>query len=98
MDLADDAARDAWVDAVARDWRTAPLAPADAALCAFAERLTRAPSAMAAADVEGLRAARFDDRAIHDAAQVVGYFNYSNRIADALGVEVESFVRAWGGH
>ena len=51
---------------------------------------------MAQADVDALRAAGFDDRAVHDATQVVSYFNYINRVADALGVELETFVRAWG--
>lgn len=40
-------------------------------------------------DVEGLRAAGFDDRAILDAIQVVSYFNYVNRLADAVHVDVE---------
>lgn len=47
-------------------------------------------------EVDALRAAGFSDPAIHDASQVVSYFNYINRIADALGVELEEFVRAWG--
>lgn len=51
---------------------------------------------MAQANVDELRAAGFSDPAIHDATQVVSYFNYINRIADALGVELETFVRAWG--
>ncbi|HMQ32445.1 MAG TPA: hypothetical protein PKD53_17065 [Chloroflexaceae bacterium] len=50
---------------------------------------------MSADDVAALRAAGFDDRAIHDATQVAGYFNYINRVADALHVEQERFVRAW---
>lgn len=37
----------------------------------------------------------FDDPAIHDATQIVSYFNYINRIAESLGVEAETFVRAW---
>ena len=37
----------------------------------------------------------FDDRGIHDAVQIIGYFNYINRVADALGVEPESFVRPY---
>ena len=37
-----------------------------------------------------------DDRAIHDATQVIAYFNYINRVADALGVEPETFVQKWG--
>lgn len=75
--------------ALAVDWRTAPLPAADAALCEFAEKLTRTPGAMVRGDVDVLRAQGFDDRAIHDAAQVAAYFNYINRIADALEVELE---------
>ncbi|MBZ0298431.1 MAG: hypothetical protein K8J31_01765 [Anaerolineae bacterium] len=46
--------------------------------------------------IRGLRDAGLDDRAIHDATQIIGYFNYINRVADALGVEPETFVRPWG--
>jgi uncharacterized peroxidase-related enzyme len=80
---------DAWLRALARDWRTAALSPADRALCAFAEKLTRDPSAMRATDIATLRSAGFDDAAIHEAVQVVGYFNYINRVADAIDVELE---------
>jgi len=37
------------------------------------------------------------DRAILDAVQVVGFFNYITKLADGLGVELEDFVRPWGG-
>jgi uncharacterized peroxidase-related enzyme len=82
--------REALVAALARDWRTAKLSDADAALCAFAEKLTRTPGAMAEEDLAALRAHDFDDRALHDATQVVAYFNYINRVADALHVDLES--------
>lgn len=68
----------------------------DQALCAYAEKLTRAPSEMGATDVARLRAVGLDDVAIHDATQIIGFFNYINRVADALGVEPERFVRPWG--
>ena len=90
-----EAERDAWVGAVARDWRSARLSAADRALCEFACKLTASPAAMREADVAALRALGFHDVAIHDAAQVAAYFNYINRIADGLGVELETFVRAW---
>jgi NAD(P)H-hydrate epimerase len=45
---------------------------------------------MQVADVERLRAHGLDDRAIVDANQVVSYFNYVNRVADGLGVELEA--------
>lgn len=51
---------------------------------------------MTAADIETLRTVGLDDRAIHDATQVIAYFNYINRIADALGVEPETFIPPWG--
>jgi len=87
---------DAFVHAVVRDWRGAPLSPEDRALGEFAAKLTHHQQAMSPADLDALRAAGFGDDAIHDAAQVVGYFNYITRIADSLGVEPESFIRPWG--
>lgn len=79
-----------------RDWRSAPLNETDRALCAYAEKLTQQPAAMGEADVSQLRAAGLDDVAIHDATQIIGFFNYINRVADALGVEREEFIHPWG--
>lgn len=87
---------DALVHAVVRSWRDAPLAPADRALCEMAAKLTKEPTLMRPADLEMLRARGFDDAAIHDAVQVVGYFNCMTRVAEALGVEPETFIRRWG--
>jgi uncharacterized peroxidase-related enzyme len=83
------------VHLLAGDWRCADLTAADRALCEFAEKLTHTPKAMMPVDLDVLRSHGFDDRAIHDATQVIAYFNYINRIADALGVEPETFVRPW---
>lgn len=47
-------------------------------------------------DLDELRGHGFDDRAIHDAVQIVGFFNYITRIADTLGVEQEEFIQPWG--
>lgn len=83
---------DSLVEAIKSDWTRAPLATADRALLAFAVALTKAPAAMTRANVEALRAEGFDDRAISDAVQVVSYFNYINRVADALGVDLEEWM------
>ena len=80
------------VDRIAVDWQTAGLDEATMALLAFAEKLTTKPSACTADDIDALRTAGWDDRAIHDAVQVCGFFNYINRIADALGVHVEEWI------
>lgn len=74
---------------MAQDWRQACLSPADIALCAYAERLTRTPGEMRESDVQELRACGFSDREIHDAVQVIAFFNYINRIADAIHVDLE---------
>ncbi len=84
------------IHAVVRDWRTAPMGDRDRALCDFAAKLTQDQHAMAPADLDRLRAQGFDDTAIHDAVQVIAYFNYISRVADALGVEPEHFIRRWG--
>jgi uncharacterized peroxidase-related enzyme len=65
------------------------LGPRLGALLAYALKLTRTPSAMTERDVDALREHGLDDRAIVDANQVVAYFNYVNRVADGLGVELE---------
>ena len=76
-------------DRVRNNWRTAGLDCATSALLEFAEKLTRAPESVNATDIDGLRGAGWNDRAVHDAVQVISYFNYINRVADGLGVDPE---------
>ena len=71
------------------DPAAAPLEGADRALVAYALRLTRTPRAMHPADVEALRAAGLSEEEIFEAAFVTAYFNYTNRVAEGLGVEPE---------
>ena len=89
-------AGDALVHQIVADWRRADLSPADMALCRFAAKLSHKASAMSRRALDRLRAEGLDDRAIHDAAQVIGFFNYITRIADGLGVEPEAFIEEWG--
>jgi len=58
----------------------------------FAEKLTLSPGEMAEADVAGLRHLGFSDRGILDIAEVVAYYAYVNRIADGLGVALETWL------
>ena len=85
----DGAEREAFLERLCANWRTAGLEREDHALCAYAEKLTRAPATMTEADVDTLRAVGFDDEAIHDGIQVISFFNYINRIADAVHVDLE---------
>jgi uncharacterized peroxidase-related enzyme len=55
----------------------------------YALKLTRTPGAVKAEDVDTLRTAGFDDSGILDICQVAAYYNYVNRLADGLGVELE---------
>jgi uncharacterized peroxidase-related enzyme len=77
------------VTGIVREWRSAALSPREHALGEFAEKLTRTPGHMRESDLAPLRAAGLDDAAITDLVQVVAYFNYINRIADALGIDPE---------
>lgn len=55
---------------------------------------TRKPWAVKPEHLDGLREAGFSDAAIHDAFQVTAYFNYINRLADGLGVDLEDEMPA----
>jgi uncharacterized peroxidase-related enzyme len=59
------------------------------ALCAYAIKLTLEPWEMRESDLEPLRRRGLGDRDVVDANQVVAYYNYVNRVADGLGVELE---------
>ena len=78
--------------AIERDWTTATLSSKRVAMLRFAVKLTATPSAVNDADVEALRSAGFSDRDILDIVEVVGYYAYANRVADGLGLELETWI------
>jgi uncharacterized peroxidase-related enzyme len=67
----------------------AALDDAERAILCYALKLTRTPRAMAAEDVGALRAAGLGDAEVFEVALVTAYFNYTNRVAEGLGVEPE---------
>ena len=75
---------------LASDYREADLQAADLAMLDYAVKLTRSPGDMIETDVSSLRAQGFEDRAIHDICAIAAYYAFVNRIADGLGVELES--------
>ena len=66
------------------------------AMLKHADKVTSAPATCTEADVVELRDCGWTDDAIHDAVQVVSYFNYINRIADALGCAAGAGVSQLG--
>jgi len=56
----------------------------------YVVKLTKEPWNMVKADVQSLRNAGFSDEGILDIVQVAGYYTKVNRLADGLGVELES--------
>lgn len=56
----------------------------------YAEKITRDPVGIDQAYIDFLKSHDMSDQMIHDIAQVASYFAYVNRIADALGVELEN--------
>lgn len=86
--LTEESGRPALAEAVASgDWEGLP--PRLAALLRYAAKLTVRPWEMAEEDLAPLREVGLTDRDIVDANQVVAYYNYVNRVADGLGVELE---------
>ncbi len=51
--------------------------------------MTHEPARVSEGEIEGLRSQGWSDAAIHDAIQVISFFNYINRVADAVGIEDE---------
>lgn len=89
-DLRAEVQDDALPDAIATDYRDASLSERQRAILDYAFKLTRTPADMNQADVDELLRRGLDDRAVHDLAQACAYFNYINRIADGLGVDLEA--------
>ena len=81
---------EAWWQSWKAGWRAQPLSEVDRALCEYAERLTHDPASMREHHLEALRGLGLTDVALHDAIQVIAYFNYINRIADAVHVDLEA--------
>jgi alkylhydroperoxidase family enzyme len=73
-------------EAIKPDFRTAPISEVDRNLLEYVVRVTKDATRVGKADHEQLRAAGFDDRGILQITLIAAWFNYINRLADALGV------------
>ena len=77
---------DALSEALRRDYRTAPITEQERVMCDYVVKLTKDATQCSPADHEKLRAAGFDDKGILQITLIASWFNYINRVADALGV------------
>lgn len=69
-----------------KDFRTAPISEQDKVMVEYVVKLTRDATQCSPADHDKLRAVGFDDRGILQITLIASWFNYINRVADALGV------------
>ena len=74
------------VEALRRDYRTAPITEQERVMCDYVVKLTKDATQCSPADHEKLRAVGFDDKGILQITMIASWFNYINRMADALGV------------
>ena len=87
--IADTARADAIESALKRDQPETVFDGRELALMRYAKKLTVAPAEMQEADVQELKAAGLDDGEILEANQIIGYFNYVNRLLNGLGVTTD---------
>ena len=74
------------VEALRRDYTQAPISNQDRVMLDYVVKLTRDATQCSRADHDALRAVGFDDRGILQITLIASWFNYINRVADALGV------------
>jgi uncharacterized peroxidase-related enzyme len=77
---------DTLVDALRTDWRTAPISDAERVMIEYVVELTEDATRITPEHHDRLRGAGFDDRGILQITLIASWFNYINRVADALGV------------
>jgi uncharacterized peroxidase-related enzyme len=74
------------VEALERDYTTAPITPQERVMVDYVVKLTKDATQVHRDDHEKLRAVGFEDKAILQITLIASWFNYINRVADALGV------------
>ena len=74
------------VVALEDDYRKAPISEQEKVMLDYVVQITRDATRISPADHERLRAVGFDDKGILQITLIASWFNYINRVADALGV------------
>ena len=76
----------ALVEALEKDYTSAPISEQDRVMLDYVVKVTKDATKVGKEDHEKLRALGFDDRGILQITLIAAWFNYINRVADALGV------------
>ena len=74
------------VAALEEDYRSAPISEQEKVMLDYVVQVTRDATRISPADHERLRSVGFDDKGILQITLIASWFNYINRVADALGV------------
>ena len=74
------------VRALEEDYKSAQISEQDRLMLDYVVQVTKDATRISPADHERLRAVGFDDKAILQITLIASWFNYINRVADALGV------------
>jgi len=74
------------VSALKADYKTAPISEQERVMLDYVAQVTRDATRIGRKDHEQLRAVGFDDQGILQITLIASWFNYINRVADALGV------------
>ena len=74
------------VRALEDDYKSAPISEQDRVMLDYVVQVTKDATRISPADHERLRAVGFDDKGILQITLIASWFNYINRVADALGV------------
>ena len=74
------------MEALSRDFRAVPMSPQDRVMLEYVEQITRDATRISPEHHVRLREVGFDDRGILQITLIASWFNYINRVADALGV------------
>ncbi len=74
------------VEALQKDYRSAAISEQDRTMLDYVVKLTKDATKVSPNDHRRLRAVGFDDRGILQITLIASWFNYINRVADALGV------------
>ena len=74
------------VAALEEDYTSAPITEQERVMLDYVVQITRDATRISPRDHERLRAAGFDDKGILQITLIASWFNYINRVADALGV------------